>query len=175
MLSVFSRYFSNSLRLTNRLPLPTKSTKGHEGLLSISLILLIPILLYSAASSIVSVTFSHIGTLLIIARLLSIFSLMSATLREVVVFEINSLCDTSSRLLSATSNSKTSASSSVKLAFFKISSSSGLVSFENFIDLSPILRFCLHCVYKYLSIDMSCYTACCPRIHIVFQSALYRL
>ena len=55
--------FSNSFRFIKRF-FPTKITKLHLGLLEISLILFIPILLYSAASSSVSVTFSHTGTVL---------------------------------------------------------------------------------------------------------------
>ena len=54
---------SNSFRFTNFF-VPTKSTKGQLGERSMLLILLIPILLYSAASLIVSVSFKWIGTLL---------------------------------------------------------------------------------------------------------------
>lgn len=55
-------YCSNSLRFTNFL-LPTKSTNGQFGERSILSMLLIPILLYSAASFAVSVIFRWIGTL----------------------------------------------------------------------------------------------------------------
>ena len=61
---------SNSLRFTSFF-VPTKSTKGQFGERSIASILFIPILLYSAASFIVNVTFSCIGT---VWKLLDIFS-----------------------------------------------------------------------------------------------------
>lgn len=54
-------YFSNSLRLISFF-LPMYKVKGHLGFFDNSLILFIPILLYAAASSIVSVAFSQIGT-----------------------------------------------------------------------------------------------------------------
>ena len=51
---------SNSFRLTSFF-VPTNKTKGQFGVLNKASILLMPILLYSAASLIVSVTFSCIG------------------------------------------------------------------------------------------------------------------
>ena len=53
--------FSNSRRFTSFL-FPTYNTNGHRGVFSSSDNLFCPILLYSAASSIVSVVFSQIGT-----------------------------------------------------------------------------------------------------------------
>ena len=53
---------SNSFRLTN-LFVPTKSTNGQLGVLSILSILLMPILLYFAASLVVRVIFRRIGTM----------------------------------------------------------------------------------------------------------------
>lgn len=55
-------YSSNSLRFTN-FRVPTYKTKGQFGCFNIESILLIPMLLYSAASLIVNVIFKWIGTL----------------------------------------------------------------------------------------------------------------
>lgn len=61
MISLLLINSSNSLRLTNFF-VPTNNTKGQFGVRNKASILLIPMLLYSAASRIVSVTFSWIGT-----------------------------------------------------------------------------------------------------------------
>ena len=58
---------SNSFRLTSFF-VPTKSTNGQLGVLSILSILLMPILLYSAASLVVSVILRWMGTV----RMLSV-------------------------------------------------------------------------------------------------------
>ena len=55
-------YSSNSLRFTN-FRVPTYKTKGQFGCFNMESILLIPMLLYSAASLIVNVIFKWIGTL----------------------------------------------------------------------------------------------------------------